>query len=82
MDYPFDAVVTVEAGVENQISRLISSRSMSESEATRRIQAQTSSAEREAIADFIIDSSGSKEQTRVQVNELWKKLVDLARTKS
>ena len=82
VDYPFDAVVTVEAGVENQISRLISSRSMSEAEATRRIQAQTSSAEREAIADFIIDSSGSKEQTRVQVNELWKKLVDLARTKS
>ena len=82
VDYPFDAVVTVEAGVENQISRLISSRSMSESEATRRIQAQTSTAEREAIADFIIDSSGTKEQTGEQVNELWKKLVDLARTKS
>jgi dephospho-CoA kinase len=82
VDYPFDAVVTVEAGVENQISRLISSRSMSESEATRRIQAQTSSAEREAIADFIIDSSGTKEQTREQVNDIWQKLVDLARTKS
>jgi dephospho-CoA kinase len=82
VDYPFDAVVTVEAGVENQISRLMSSRSMSEPEAARRIQAQTSSAEREAIADFIIDSSGTKEQTREQVNELWQNLVHLARTKS
>ena len=82
VDYPFDAVVTVEAGVENQISRLMSSRSMSEPEAARRIQAQTSSGEREAIADFIIDSSGTKEQTREQVNELWQNLVHLARTKS
>jgi dephospho-CoA kinase len=82
VDYPFDAVVTVEAGVENQISRLMSSRSMSEPEAARRIKAQTSSGEREAIADFIIDSSGTKEQTREQVNELWQNLVHLARTKS
>lgn len=82
VDYPFDVVVTVEAGVDNQISRLISSRSMSEPEAKKRIQAQTTSAEREAIADFVVDSSGTKEQTKEQVHKLWQKLVDLARMKS
>lgn len=82
VDYPFDVVVTVEAGVDNQISRLISSRSISESEAKKRIQAQTTSAEREAIADFVVDSSGTKEQTKEQVHKLWQKLVDLARMKS
>ncbi len=81
VDYPFDAVITVESGAENQISRLISSRGMSEAEATQRIQAQTSAAEREAIADYVIDSSGTKVQTREQVEKVWNQLVEAERSK-
>jgi dephospho-CoA kinase len=82
VDYPFDAVITVESGAENQISRLISSRGMSEAEAKQRIQAQTSSAEREAISDYVIDSSGTKDQTREQVEKVWEQLVQAERSKA
>jgi dephospho-CoA kinase len=81
VDYPFDAIITVEAGIENQISRLMQSRSMTESDARARIQAQTSAVDREARADFVIDSSGSKEQTKQQVELVWQKLVESARAK-
>jgi dephospho-CoA kinase len=81
VDYPFDAIITVEAGVENQVSRLIASRSMPESEARKRIDAQTSRAEREARADFVIDSSGTKEQTKQQVELVWIQLLESARAK-
>ena len=81
VDYPFDTIITVEAGVENQVARLMKSRQMSESDARARINAQTSSADRVARANFVIDSSGTKEQTKLQVVEIWKKLQDAARAK-
>jgi dephospho-CoA kinase len=81
VDYPFDTVITVEAGVENQVSRLMKSRQMSESDARARIEAQTTSADRVARANFVIDSSGSKEQTRLQVVEVWKQLLEAAKAK-
>jgi dephospho-CoA kinase len=82
LDYPFDTVITVEAGVENQVSRLISTRSMTESEARQRISAQATTQERAARADFVIDSSGTKEQTRHQVDVIWKQLVLSSKEKS
>jgi dephospho-CoA kinase len=81
VDYPFDTIITVEAGVENQVSRLMTSRQMSESDARARIEAQTTSAERVARANFVIDSSGPKEQTRLQVVEVWKQLLEAAKAK-
>jgi dephospho-CoA kinase len=54
---------------------------MPESEARKRIDAQTSSAEREARADFVIDSSGTKEQTKQQVELVWIQLLESARAK-
>ena len=81
VDYPFDTIITVEAGVENQVSRLMTSRQMSESEARARIGAQTSSYDRAARANFVIDSSGPKEQTRLQVVEVWKQLLEAAKAK-
>jgi dephospho-CoA kinase len=81
VDYPFDAIITVEAGVDNQVSRLMGSRQLTESEARARIEAQTSSADRIARAGFVIDSSGTKEQTRLQVVEVWKQLLEAAKAK-
>jgi dephospho-CoA kinase len=82
VDYPFDAIITVEAGVENQVSRLIQSRAMPEAEARARILAQTSSSKREARADFVIDSSGTKDQTQKQVEKVWSQLQDMAKAKA
>jgi dephospho-CoA kinase len=81
VDYPFDTIITVEAGVENQVSRLMTSRQMSESDAIARIEAQTTSPERVARANFVIDSSGPKEQTKLQVVEVWKQLLEAAKAK-
>jgi dephospho-CoA kinase len=81
VDYPFDTIITVEAGVENQVSRLMTSRLMSESDARARIEAQTTSAERVGRANIVIDSSGPKEQTRLQVVEVWKQLLEAAKAK-
>ena len=81
VDYPFDSVITVEAGADNQVSRLVNSRSMDETEARARVQAQTNSADRVARADFVIDSSGTKEQTKQQVELIWQQLVAAAKAK-
>ena len=81
VDYPFDTIITVEAGVENQVSRLMTSRQMSESEAKARIEAQTTSVERVARANYVIDSSGSKDKTRLQVVEVWRQLLEAAKAK-
>jgi len=81
VDYPFDVIITVEAGVENQVSRLMASRSMPESDARKRVDAQTSRAEREARANFVIESSGTKDQTKRQVEQVWKQLLESARAK-
>jgi dephospho-CoA kinase len=82
VDYPFDTVITVEAGADNQVERLVRSRSLSEEEARKRVSAQTTASNREARADYVIDSSGTKEQTKQQVDIVWQQLVRAARGKA
>jgi dephospho-CoA kinase len=82
VDYPFDSVVTVEAGPENQVERLVRSRSLTEEEARKRVSAQTTEAMRVARADYVIDSSGSKDETESQVDRIWQQLVSAARDKA
>ena len=82
VDYPFDTVITVEAGADNQVERLVRSRSLSEEEARKRVSAQTTASNREARADYVIDSSGTKEQTKQQVDVVWQQLVEAARGKA
>jgi dephospho-CoA kinase len=79
VDYPFDTVITVEAGADNQVERLVRSRSLSEEEARKRVSAQTTASNRKARADYVIDSSGTKEQTKQQVDIVWRQLVKAAR---
>lgn len=74
VDYPFDFIVTVEAGAENQIERLVRSRGLSESEARSRIDAQASREQRVARADFVIESTGTLERLASQVETLWNKV--------
>ena len=81
VDYPFDAIITVEAGVENQVARLMNSRQLPEADARARIGAQTGSAERTARANYVIDSSGTKEQTKLQVAEVWEQILEAVKAK-
>lgn len=74
VNYPFEMVVTVEAGIENQIDRLVNSRGLTVEQAKKRIAAQASRQDREARADFVLDSSGTHEQLDKQVDTLWGKI--------
>lgn len=66
----FDYVITVEAPEEMRIARL-KERGMKEYDARKRMAAQASSAEREAVADLVLDNSGSKEELLRQVERAW-----------
>lgn len=67
----FDLVVVVDAERETRIARLVDLRGMTRDEATRRISAQASDADRLAVADVVIDSNGALEQTLDQADRLW-----------
>lgn len=55
--FRFDWIITVEAPVETRIERMVSTRGMTRTQAETRIRSQSTRAEREAIADVVIDSS-------------------------
>src|SRR5262249_45060823 len=67
-----DAIWVVTCTPEQQLERLIATRGMSEAEARAGIAAQPPQAEKVALADVVIDNSGSLEQTRWQVEAAWR----------
>lgn len=70
----FDAVVDVEAPVETRIRRLGLARGMGRSEAQARIDAQADEKARRAIATYVIDSSGTLDDTLRQADEIFDRL--------
>jgi dephospho-CoA kinase len=70
----FDMIVVVNASTETRITRMIELRGMTRDEAMHRINSQATNTERLAIADVVIDSNGTLEQTLAQADALWEKL--------
>jgi dephospho-CoA kinase len=70
----YDIVVVVDAPVEEQIRRLTTLRGMTEEAARARIAAQATRERRRAIADRVIDNSGTIESLAAQVDDLWSEL--------
>jgi dephospho-CoA kinase len=70
----FDVVVVVDAPPEVQLDRLVRLRKMSEDQAKARMRAQASREQRLAIADLVIDNSGSLDQLDRQVEDVWAEL--------
>ncbi|WP_348519422.1 dephospho-CoA kinase [Bifidobacterium sp. ESL0704] len=60
--FTFDHILTVEAPEETRIRRMMATRAMSREQAVGRIRHQSSRAQREAIADVVIDSTQTIEQ--------------------
>jgi dephospho-CoA kinase len=77
----FDTLVVVDCPTDVQLQRLVDQRRMSRDEAQSRIQAQATRDERLAVADHVIDNSGSEQQLATAVDELWQSLSRLASTK-
>jgi dephospho-CoA kinase len=67
----FDFVVVVDAPIETRINRMVENRGMNRADAERRVGAQAADEERRKLADAVIDSSGTVEQTLAQVDDLW-----------
>jgi dephospho-CoA kinase len=55
----FDKIVAISCSEKTRITRLIKTRAMTKEQARLRVDAQASDAEREAIADFVINSDCS-----------------------
>ncbi len=70
----FDVVVVVSAPEDERIERMVSQRGMSREEATRRIRSQVPEQQRLALADIVIESGGTLEQTLARADEVWQEL--------
>jgi dephospho-CoA kinase len=70
----FDLVIVVDAPEDVQAERLRASRGMSAGQARERMAAQASREQRRAVADIVIDNSGSLADLDGQVGEVWKEL--------
>ena len=66
----FDYIITVEADIENRLDRLFE-RGMDEDEAERRIAAQASQSQREAVADRVIINDGDRAELFAECARIW-----------
>ncbi|UWD77763.1 dephospho-CoA kinase [Curtobacterium flaccumfaciens] len=69
-----DAVVVVDAPAAQRIERLVEHRGMARDEAERRVAAQASDADRLALADHVVDATGTLEQTIRSADEVWARI--------
>jgi dephospho-CoA kinase len=74
----FDAVIVVDVPPEVQVSRL-AGRGMPEDQARARMAAQATRDQRLAIADIVIDNSGTLEELDRRVAEVWADLLSRAK---
>ncbi len=70
----YDLVVVVDAPPRVQVDRLVRRRGMTREQAKARMAAQASREQRLAIADIVIDNSGSLAELDRQVGDLWAEL--------
>ena len=71
----FDKLIVAFCDLETQIDRLMRRNGISREDAERRIAAQMSSDEKRGYADYEIDTSGTLDQTRLRVTEVFNQLV-------
>jgi dephospho-CoA kinase len=71
----FDEVVVLSCPESIRRERLMESRGLLPEDANARIGAQANESERLAVADFVIDTSGTIEHTQSQVVDVWSQLV-------
>jgi dephospho-CoA kinase len=70
----FDEVIVVDAPVEVQIERMMRDRGWTREEAESRIAAQATREDRLAIATYVIENTGSLEDLRGRVEEVYREL--------
>jgi len=69
----WDAIVVVDAPDDVRLDRAVA-RGLAREDARRRMAAQSSRADRLAIADHVLDNSGTREDLAARVDDLWTRL--------
>ena len=67
----FPLVVVVHADIETRVTRVVQQRGMDEADARARIAAQASEEQRRAIADVLLDNSGSQGELVERARDIW-----------
>jgi dephospho-CoA kinase len=67
----FDAVVVVDVPVATQVARMVELRGMAREDAQARVAAQASREDRLAVATYVVDNTGTPEQLRARVAEVY-----------
>ena len=67
-------LIVVSVPVEVQLGRLMDRDTIDEAAAQSRLDAQLSLADKVAVADHVIDNSGTLDETRAQVADLWSRI--------
>jgi dephospho-CoA kinase len=70
----FDLIAVVSASRETRIRRLVELRGLTPEDAALRLNSQVTDDERLAIADVVIDSDGTLDETLQQADRLWESL--------
>lgn len=70
----FDAVVVVDAPPDLQVERMVEQRGLTPDEAWARVRAQTTRDRRAAVATYVIDNTGTLEDLRRRVTEVFERL--------
>lgn len=70
----FDAVIVVDVPHEAQVERMLRDRGWTEEDALSRIAAQATREQRRAVATYLIDNSGTLEDLRAAVREVFEDL--------
>ncbi|KQZ84046.1 dephospho-CoA kinase [Microbacterium sp. Root166] len=78
VDDPWDLVIVAHAPAELRRRRLVELRGMTDADAAARIASQVSDEARMGVADVVIDTTGTLDETYRQVDALWSSLPALA----
>lgn len=75
----YHLVLVVDTDEATRVRRLVEHRGMPEADARARMRSQASDAQRRAVADVLLDNTGSRERLAAQVDDLWtRRLVPFA----
>ncbi len=74
----FDAVIVVDAPEELQLERMVRDRGWTEEDGRARIAAQATREQRRAVATYLIENTGTREDLRQRVTEVFDALAGVA----
>ena len=73
----FDAVVVVDVPPEVQVARMVGDRGWTEEDALARIAAQAEPQDRRAIATYLVENTGSRDDLRREIERVYEELHSL-----